>query len=202
MLDEQARDVSTFDRELIAGMAAGDRQAFEQVVARHAAAVFRLAKALTGDAAVAEDTMQQTFLSAYRGASTFRADASVRIWLLTIARNAAHGLDAKQSREDNVEEPLLPLGLDAGWGSEDPDAIAIAAERKGVLSKALSTLSAEDQQALILRDIEGLRGAESAKILGVSEQALKSRLHRARLRLAGALRCAAPLDSAAQEGGQ
>ena len=188
MLDTQARDVSTFDRELLAGAAAGDRQAFEQIVARHASAVFRLAKALTGDAAIAEDAMQQTFLSAYQRASTFRADASVRIWLLTIARNAAHGLDAKRGSEDNVEEPLLNLGLDAGWGSDDPEAMAIAAERKGILSRALSTLSAEDQQALILRDVEGLRGAESAKILGIGEPALKSQLHRARLRLARALR--------------
>jgi RNA polymerase sigma-70 factor (ECF subfamily) len=202
MLDRQARDVSTFDRELIAGTAAGDRQAFEQIVARHAAAVFRLAKALTGDAAAAEDAMQQTFLSAYQRASTFRADASVRIWLLTIARNAAYGLDAKRDREDNVEEPLLNLGLDAGWGSDDPEAIAIAAERKGILRKALSTLSAEDQQALILRDVEGLRAAESAKILGIGEPALTSQLHRARLRLARALRRVASLDTVAQEGDQ
>ena len=202
MLDTQARDVSTFDRELVAGTAAGDRRAFEQLVARHAAAVFRLAKALTGDAAIAEDTMQQTFLSAYQSAPSFDGDTSVRIWLLTIARDAAHELDAKRGGDDNVEEPLLKLGLDAGWGSDDPEATAIAAEQEGILRKALATLSAEDQQALILRDVEGLRGTESAKILGIGEQALRSLLHRARLRLAGALRRLAPLDTLAQEGGQ
>ena len=202
MLDRQARDLSTIDQELIARTATGDRGAFEQIVARHATAVFRLAKVLTGDAATAEDAMQQTFLSAYRSASTFRADASVRTWLLTIARNAAYRLHAKRGREDLVEEPLMNLGLDAGWGSSDPETIAIAAERKDTLRKALSTLSAEDQEVLILRDIEGLRGSEAAEVVGVGERALKSRLHRARLRLAAALRCASPLDWVWQEGGQ
>ena len=201
VLDRQAQDLAAFDHELISRTANGDRRAFEQIVSRHATAVFRLAKVLTGDAAAAEDAMQQTFLLAYRSASTCRADASVRTWLLAIARNAAQELQAKQSREAPAEEPLLNLGLDAGWGSGDPEAIAIAAAHKDNLEKALSTLSAEDREVLILRDMEGLRGSEAAEVVGIAEQAFHTRLHRARLRLAGALRSAAPLDSVAQEGG-
>lgn len=146
--------------------------------------------------------MQQTFLNVYQHAASFRGDSSVRTWLLTIARNTVFRLHGKTQREELVEEPLMQLGLDAGWGSDDPEAIAIAAERKGALRKALSLLSAEDREVLILRDLEGLRGSEAAEVLGIGERALKSRLHRARLRLAVALRGLVPEDDHVPEGGR
>lgn len=187
MLRRQQSSTSTSDRELIARVGEGDRRAFELLVERHAATVLRLATALS-DPSTAEDAMQQTFLNVYQHAASFRGDASVRTWLLTITRNTVFRLHGKTRREELVEEPLLQLGLDAGWGSDDPEAIAIAAERKGALRTALSQLSAEDQEVLVLRDLEGLRGPEAAEVLGIGERALKSRLHRARLRLAAALR--------------
>jgi RNA polymerase sigma-70 factor (ECF subfamily) len=201
MLDRQESGPITSDRDLITRVGEGDRRAFELLIERHAAAVLRLATALS-DPATAEDAMQQTFLNVYQNAARFRGDASVRTWLLTIARNTAFRLHGKTQREELVEEPLMQLGLDAGWGSDDPEAIAIAAERKGALRKALSLLSAEDREVLVLRDLEGLRGAEAAEVLGVGERALKSRLHRARLRLAVALRGLVPQDDDLPEGGR
>ena len=202
MLDRQAYDSSTSDRDLIAHAAAGDHRAFECLVERHAAAVLRIATVVTGNPTMAEDALQQTFLSAYRSAASFRADASVRTWLLTIARNAGYRLRAKAAREDLAEEPLMKLGLEAGWGSDDPEALAIAAERKATLQRALRTLSSDDQEVLILRDIEGLRGPEASEVLGIGERALKSRLHRARLRLAAALRAAAEIAVTDTDGGR
>ncbi|MGB5681902.1 MAG: sigma factor-like helix-turn-helix DNA-binding protein, partial [Polyangiales bacterium] len=92
--------------------------------------------------------------------------------------------------------------VQAGWGSDDPEAIAIASERKGALRRAMASLSAEDQEVLILRDLEGLRGSEAAEVLGISLRALKSRLHRARLRLAASLRGLGTEDQQAPRGGQ
>jgi RNA polymerase sigma-70 factor (ECF subfamily) len=201
MLDRQAHTSSISDRELIARAAEGDRRAFEQLVERHAAAVLRLAEAVS-DPSTAEDAMQQTFLNVYQHAASFRGDASVRTWLLTIARNAARRIHAKTKREELVEEPLMQLGIEAGWGSDDPEAIAIASERNGALREAMSSLSAEDQEVIILRDLEGLRGPEAANVLGIGERAVKSRLHRARLRLAVALRTAGRHDALAPEGGR
>jgi RNA polymerase sigma-70 factor (ECF subfamily) len=201
MLDRQETDASISDRELIARVGKGDRRAFELLIERHAAAVLRLATAVS-DPATAEDAMQQTFLNVYQHAATFRGDASVRTWLLTIARNTAFRLHGKARREELVEEPLMQLGLDAGWGSDDPEAIAIAAEQEGALRNALSQLSAEDREVLILRDLEGLRGSEAAELLGIGERALKSRLHRARLRLAVALRALVPEDDRVPKGGR
>jgi RNA polymerase sigma-70 factor (ECF subfamily) len=160
-----------------------------------------MATAVTGDQSTAEDVLQQTFLSAYRNADGFRGEAAARTWLLTIARNAAYRASAKRGREELVEEPLLKLGIEAGWGSDDPESLAIAAERKEMLRGALQSLSPDDQEVLILRDMEGLRGAEAARFLGIGERALKSRLHRARLRLAAALRSGVETEISDQEGG-
>ena len=202
MLDPPAHDDPRTDEELIALSALGDRRAFDRLVERHAAAVYRLTNVMTGDPMTAEDALQQTFLSAYRHASSFRSEASVRTWLLAIARNAALRLRSKRGSEDVVEEPLLQLGLDAGWGTDDPEALAIAAERNQLLRSAMAELCREDQEVLILRDVEGLSGIEAAEVLGIGERALKSRLHRARLRLAGALRAALAPDSAEGRGGR
>jgi RNA polymerase sigma-70 factor (ECF subfamily) len=193
MFDRSLEDESTPDPDLIARTAAGDRRAFERLVERHAAAVLRLATAVTDDPASAEDVLQQTFLSAYRNAASFRAEASARGWLLAIARNAAHRLRAKRGREDLMDEPLMTLGREAGWGSDNPEALAIAAQRRDTLTRALQTLSSGDREVLILRDIEGLSGQEASEVLSITGPALKSRLHRARLRLAGALRDSAEI---------
>lgn len=201
MPDRQTHDDSTLDRDLIARTASGDRRAFERLVERHAAAVLRLANVVTDDPSSAEDALQQTFLSAYRNASTFRAEASVRTWLLTIARNAAYRLRKRRGREELMEEPLMTLGLEAGWGSDNPEALAIAAQRRESLASALRKLSSDDREVLILRDIEGLRGPEAAEVLGIGEPALKSRLHRARLRLAVALRAGAESNTGDARGG-
>jgi RNA polymerase sigma-70 factor (ECF subfamily) len=201
MLDRQETDASISDRELIARVAEGDRRAFELLIERHAAAVLRLATAVS-DPSTGEDAMQQTFLNVYQHAAGFRGDASVRTWLLTIARNTAFRLHGKARREEPVEQPLMQLGYNAGWGSDDPEAIAIAAEQEGALRNALSQLSAEDREVLILRDFEGLRGSEAAGLLGIGERALKSRLHRARLRLAVALRALVPEDDRVPKGGR
>jgi RNA polymerase sigma-70 factor (ECF subfamily) len=202
MLDRHPEDESTPDRDLIARTAAGDRRAFERIVERHAAAVLRLATAVTDDPASAEDVLQQAFLSAYRNAASFRAESSARTWLLTIARNAAYRVRAKRGREDLMDEPLMTLGREAGWGSDDPEALAIAAERRGALTSALRSLSPGDREVLILRDVEGLSGQEAADVLRIKSRALKSRLHRARLRLAGALRAGGEIKLTDEGGGQ
>jgi RNA polymerase sigma-70 factor (ECF subfamily) len=195
MFDPSADDDPRTDEELIALSAVGDRRAFDRLVERHAAAVLRLTNVVTGDPMTAEDALQQTFLSAYRNAASFRSEASVRTWLLAIARNAALRLRSKRAREDIGEEPLMQLGLDAGWGAEDPEALAIAAERDELLRRAMGELCTHDQEVLILRDVEGLSGTEAAEVLGIGERALKSRLHRARLRLAVILRAALAPES-------
>ena len=176
------------DSALIKIAASGDSSAFGTIVNRHAGAVLRLARALTSDLTLAEDVAQQTFMAAFRAVSGFRGEASPRTWLLTITRNTALRMRAQHAKEEPEEAPLSLLGAEAGWGAPDPETLAILAERQQLLARALASLSPQDREVLILRDIEQLTGEEAAHVLGVQLRAMKSRLHRARLRLAVALR--------------
>ncbi|MEZ5289524.1 MAG: sigma-70 family RNA polymerase sigma factor [Vicinamibacterales bacterium] len=176
------------DADLLARAAGGNREAFAVLVARHQASVYRFARTLVARPADAEDVLQQTFLAAWTSAARFRAEASVRTWLFVIARNAAFSQRAREARRPETELPLDDLGMAAGWGSDDPETAALAAERRAALASAFEALPPADREVLTLRDLEGLSGDETAAVLGVSLPAMKSRLHRARLGLAARVR--------------
>ena len=175
------------DAALLARSAAGDRAAFDVVVTRHAASVLRMIRFRIGDPA-AEDVLQQTFLAAWRAASGFRGEAQVKTWLFTIARNTAAKARDRAQRSPVADVPIEALGVEAGWGSEDPETMALAAERRDLLRAAFDTLDDEAREVLTLRDLEGLSGEETAALLGVGVAAMKSRLHRARMTLAARVR--------------
>jgi RNA polymerase sigma-70 factor (ECF subfamily) len=179
-----AEDEGLIDLALARRAAADDREAFDALVGRHQASVFRLARLLTRSQEDAEDVLQQTFLSAWRHRTQFRAEASVRTWLLTIARNTALATRTRQSREPRDSTPLDELGMRAGWGGLNPEDLAIRGERHERLTAAFVRLPADDREILTLRDLEELSGDATAQLLGVSLPAMKSRLHRARLALA------------------
>jgi RNA polymerase sigma-70 factor, ECF subfamily len=160
-------------------------------VERHQAAVYRFVRTFASDAAACEDALQDTFLAAWRSAKTFRAESSVRTWLLAIARNTALRQYRRRAGEPDRGDivALDDLGVAAGWGSEvDPEASAIRSEGRAAIARALAALDADDRRVLVLRDLEQMRGEEAASVLGVTLPALKSRLHRARLRFAAHLR--------------
>ncbi|MFN7915660.1 MAG: sigma-70 family RNA polymerase sigma factor [Vicinamibacterales bacterium] len=176
------------DADLVHRASAGDADAFGLLVARHQAHVFRLAHLLTRSRDEAEDVLQQTFLSAWRALGAFRGEASMRTWLLTIARNAAFARRQQALREPIDPTPVDDLGLRAGWGGPSPEDAAMSSERAALFAAALGRLAEEDRAILTLRDLEGLSGEETASVLGLSLAAMKSRLHRARLALAAEVR--------------
>jgi len=177
------------DAQLLGRTAAGDRAAFDQLVRRHQASVHRFALAATRTPEQAEDVLQETFLAAFRSAGTYRGQAAVKSWLLAIARNKVNRLGRPRAGQPESFEPLDALGQRAGWGAdEDPEAAAMDGERRTLLARALDRLRPEDREVIVLRDLEGLPGDEVAAMLGAGLAAVKSRLHRARLRFAAALR--------------
>jgi RNA polymerase sigma-70 factor, ECF subfamily len=176
------------DTELMQRAATGDRGAFDALVERHAPSMFRFALAITSNPAAAEDAMQDAFLGAWRGATSYRAEASVRNWLLTILRNAVYRQYRRRVDEPSDNEPLSELGGAAGWGEDNPEALTLRRESRDILTRAMDQLTAVDREILLLRDIENLAGAEVASILGLTLPAMKTRLHRARLRLAARVR--------------
>ncbi|MBL8803767.1 MAG: RNA polymerase sigma factor [Planctomycetes bacterium] len=180
--------MSVSDRELLQRSASGDRAAFDAFVERHGADVFRYARWVAGDETDAEDVLQQTFLDAWNAAGDARAENGARAWLVSIARRNALRVSSRRgaAREQSLEE----LGELAGFGDPEhtPERVARAAEQRGLVEDALAALEPEEREILVLRDVEELPGASVAELLGLSLAAQKSRLHRARLRLAAQLR--------------
>lgn len=171
------------DEALLARTAGGDAAAFDVLVGRHAASVLRLIRFRVGDGA-AEDALQQTFLAAWQSAGRFRGESLVKTWLFTIARHTAARMRQQAVRAPLVDVPIETLGVEAGWGSDDPETIALAGERRELLHAAFASLDDEAREILTLRDLEGLSGDDTAALLGLSLAAMKSRLHRARMTLA------------------
>lgn len=170
----------------------GDGAAFAQLVMPHRAAVFHYARRLTRDDALAEDILQETLWTAFRQLQGWRGEGSARGWLLSIARSRVLMARRRRAGEPATFEDadtLPELGLAAGWGEPmDPEALAGRLETQAMLERALASLGDEDREVIVLRDLEGLSGEETAQALGLSLPAMKSRLHRARLRLLAAVK--------------
>lgn len=153
---------------------------------RHADAVHRLLLSLGATPDDADDVLQDCFVSAWRGAGSFRGTGSARGWLFTIARNGLRRRHRRRAGEPTSHASLEALGADAGWGSEADWFQSF--ELRDELAWALAQLPPEEREVVVLRDLEGLSGEETASALGLSLAGMKSRLHRGRLHLMGALR--------------
>ena len=172
------------DNDLLRLTAAGDVEAFQTFVRRYVPLIARFVRGLIGSETDSEDILQETFLAAWRDARTFRGDGSPKAWLFQIARNATFRSRRRHVGEPPFLESLDELTLDATAGELDAprDTLDRLADRD-VLERALGQLAKEDREVLLLRDVEGFSGKETAALLQLSLPAMKSRLHRARRRL-------------------
>lgn len=175
------------DERDVARFKAGDAAAFEDLVRRHEREVYRLVLRLLRNPEDALEVAQETFLRAYRGLPSFRGEASFRTWLFGIALNASRTRQAsllrKLSRTESLEgsgdDPPAPL-LWAADPSPSPESRTLGVELKEALLTALSRVSAEHREILLLREVEGLDYGEVGVLLGIPEGTVKSRLARAR----------------------
>ncbi len=188
-----ADDVAVTDEtKLVELLRAGDPGAFRMLVELNSARVYHVALKLLGDEQEAEDVLQETFLNAFEAIPRFEGRSSLATWLYRIAYNASlmrlrkrrqvttFSLDETLTAEDESGEALSPLLID--W-SAIPDEQLLTAEARQEMDRAIADLPEPLRAAFILRDIHGLSGAETAEVLGISVQAVKNRLHRARLQL-------------------
>jgi RNA polymerase sigma-70 factor (ECF subfamily) len=183
---------STSEAELLEALSAGDPAAYRQLVELNSANVYSIALKLLGDEQEAEDVLQETFLSAFEAIDRFEGRSKLSTWLYRIAYNASlmrlrkrgqmttFSLDRPLGAEDVPEGPISHHLVD--W-SAVPDDQLLTAEARQEMDRAIAELPESLRSAFVLRDIQGLSGAETAEILGVTVQAVKNRLHRARLRL-------------------
>jgi RNA polymerase sigma-70 factor, ECF subfamily len=158
------------DAELLARTARGDEQAFRALVDRHARYLYGIAHSMSGNAADAEDLVQETLIAALN--STFRGESAVRTWLVGILVRRAGML-----RRTKARHPTSPMEIEPP-GSK-PAATAGSDVRMD-LTVMLEQLSPEHRQVIILRELEGLTYDEMAEAIGVPRGTIESRLHRAR----------------------
>jgi RNA polymerase sigma-70 factor (ECF subfamily) len=168
--------------------AAGDRRAFERFVEEHEGAVLRFIRTQTTDPETAEDALQETFIAAWRGAGTFRGDGSPRAWLLTIARNAVRRQYRRPAGAPETFETLDAAAVRAGWGREPDETWTDRIAARQIVERGFESLSPDDREVLVLRDLEGFGNEEVAELLGLTLAAVKSRVHRARLRFMESVR--------------
>jgi RNA polymerase sigma-70 factor (ECF subfamily) len=173
---------------LVAAAKRGDTQAFEELVNRYEAKIFRLTMNITRNREDAEDSMQDAFLKSYSHLKNFQEDSRFYTWLVRIAANEA--LMRLRKRRGNVfsldepieaEEDLVPREIE-DWGPS-PEQRFAQTEMHEILSGAIDGLDPDFRVVFVLRDVEGLSTEETAETLKISVPAVKSRLLRARLKL-------------------
>jgi len=189
--------VETSDETLAARAAAGDEPAFEALVIRYQARVFRLARRLTGNDGDAQDALQDAFLQVHRHLPSFRGEARFSTWLYRIATNAALMVRrARVRRPAESLEEFLPRFDGEGRHAATPDELRAPCRAEEALDRQLLAEKARAgidllpdlyREAFVLRDLEELDTGEVASLLGVDAATVRQRVHRARLMLRGYL---------------
>lgn len=165
------------DYMLIREMAQGNVQALEDLYARHGLSLLHYLIGQVGDAALAEEILQNVMLSAWKAAGSFRGESKVRTWLIAIARNQA----INTWRQRHLTS--VPLNEADSIPRTEPVEVIIRDAEQAEVRSALRQLPDEQRETLELIFYHGLTGPEAANILGVSVGTIKSRLHRAKATL-------------------
>jgi RNA polymerase sigma-70 factor (ECF subfamily) len=177
---------SLTDAEIVKRVRAGDRALFEILMRRHNQRLYRAARAVVKDERDVEDVMQQAYINAFTHLHQFEERSQFSTWLTRIVLNEAFGrrqrllveskamvaLSGDESSGELMESITSPL---AG-----PEHQAYARELRDVLEEAVDALPETYRTVFMLRDVEGLSTAETGEGLGLGEEAVKTRLHRAR----------------------
>jgi RNA polymerase sigma-70 factor (ECF subfamily) len=164
-----------------------DAAEFRRLVETYSPRIYNLALKMLRDPDLAEDILQETFVNAYRAIDRFEGRSHISTWLYRIAHNAVlmrlrkeQGIPDIQSLEDDLDLDTLSA---AGQWDDAPERRLLQSELLQKMDEALADLNEGLRIVFVLRDIDGLSTAETAEVLDLSETAVKSRLHRARLTL-------------------
>jgi RNA polymerase sigma-70 factor (ECF subfamily) len=173
------------DEQLVRKAQQDDEKAFGELVHRYESKVYSLALKMLRNPEDAEDVLQDTFLRAYRGIKSFQGNSTFSTWIYRITANSAlMRLRRKHLPTvsiDDADERETPINI-ADW-APGPVEQLLNQETQRAMSDAVESLPPEFRQVFVLRDIEELSNAEVAEILDLSVAAVKSRLHRARLKV-------------------
>jgi len=176
---------------LVRSAATGDPEALNQLLMRAQEVAWRFSTAVCGHADDAEDAMQEALIKTYRYVGRIREPEAFRPWLYRTVRNAClMGRRKKAGEPARLQslDDVLPGGdgstrLEATDPGKNPEQLADNAGLRRRLRRAMRTLPGPYRAIVFLREMEGLSTREVAKVMGISEDNVKTRLHRARLQL-------------------
>lgn len=172
------------EHELLAAAAEGDMAAFDVLVREHTVRLYRIALRIVADPGEAEDVVQDAWVTAWRGLSSFRGEAAVSTWLYRVVTNVAL-THLRRRKPTNPIDPTDPSGPAARLvdARPDPEQTAMRSEQVTAVLRAIATLEPSQRVPLVLFDLEEMSYEEVAEVLQVNVPALRSRIHRARVAL-------------------
>jgi RNA polymerase sigma-70 factor, ECF subfamily len=180
---------------LLARLRAGEEAAFETLVRDHGGRLLATARRFLRNEEDARDAVQEAFLSAFRALPRFAENSSLSTWLHRIVINASlMKLRSRKRKAEESIENLLPrfvpdghqVELSGAW-EDSAETLLARSETRALVRRSIDRLPETHRAVLLLRDIEELSTEECARLLGVTENAVKIRLHRARQALRGLL---------------
>jgi RNA polymerase sigma-70 factor, ECF subfamily len=175
------------DAQLVQQCLQGDGSAWEELVRRHTRRIFNICYRFTGNSTEAEDLSQEVFLRVYRTLASYRsAYGGFATWMTSVTRNLLidHYRRTKRDRiTDSLDDKMAIMENKESAGRR-PDQQALLGELSGQVQAALTRLSPELREAVILRDLQQLEYAEIRQVLEVPEGTVKSRINRGRIELA------------------
>jgi RNA polymerase sigma-70 factor (ECF subfamily) len=167
------------DEEIVARILEGETPLFEVLMRRHNQRVYRAARAIIRDDHEAEDVMQEAYVNAYAHLAQFDRRAKFSTWLTKIAVYEALARARRQGRYESLDDHSLETFMPT-TSSPDPERQAFGRELAELIESAVDRLADGSREVFMLRQVEGLSTAETAQVLGVSEDVVKTRLSRAR----------------------
>lgn len=178
--------------ELAVRLKKGDAEAFSEFVGQYEKNVYNVALRVLKNAQDAEDAAQEVFLRVYRNIRKFEGKSSLSTWTYQITMNVC--VDMTRKRKRHAESPLVQeiggeeVGVDIPDDSYQPEQIYERKEVRETVRGAIDSLPQDQREVIVLRELTGLSYAELSSVLNVTEGTVKSRLYRARERLANILR--------------
>lgn len=168
------------DEALLQAAKGGDAAALERLLERHQAQIFRFGVNMCRSTEDAKDVLQDTLLAMARGVRDFRGASSLSTWLYTIARSFCIKKRRRSKHAPEVERSLDESHAFTADEAAGPDDALVSKQVREALEEAIADLPPMYREVLLLRDAEGLTAPEVAEVLGLTVQAVKTRLHRAR----------------------
>jgi RNA polymerase sigma-70 factor (ECF subfamily) len=174
---------ATSDEEVVRRVLDGETALYEILIRRHNQRLYRVARSILRNHTEAEDVMQEAYVRAFQHLSQFAGEANFSTWLTKIAVYEALGRVRRGARTLELDS-ILEMSRNSMPGmispERDPERQAYNRELKSVLERAVDSLPETYRLVFVLRAVEGLSVAETAASLDIGEEAVKTRLHRAR----------------------